>query len=418
MADDAAGGGLLHRRNLLSLGLISAGAATAGAARAADPIGAGAAPWVTKPGTPVSGYGSPSHWRQDVKRTYALSPISPGTGGSRTPIQLLEGSITPSGLHFERHHNGVPDIDPTQHQLLVHGMVRQPLVFTLESLLRYPMESRVRFIECAGNSGAQSRDATPTQTTAGDLNGLIANSEWTGVKLSTLLDEAGVDRGAAWVIAEGTDAVGMSRSIPLSKCMDDAMIALFQNGETIRPEQGFPMRLLVPGYQGNANVKWLRRLKVVASPAHTRDETSRYSELMPDGRAREFMLVMGVKSVITKPSFGLNLKGPGFYEISGLAWSGAGRIRRVEVSADGGRSWADAALSEPVLSKAVVRFRSPWRWEGGPATLMSRAHDDTGAVQPTRAAWVAQYSPGQGYHFNAIQAWAVSPDGKIANVFA
>ena len=177
------------------------------------------------------------------------------------------------------------------------------------------------------------------------------------------------------------------------------------------------MRLLLPGFQGNANVKWLRRIKVIPGPAHTKDETSRYSELMPDGRARQFMLTMGVKSVITRPSFGLTMKGPGFYEISGLAWSGDGRIHRVEVSVDGGKSWADAELAEPVLSKAVVRFRAPWMWDGGPATILSRAQDHTGAVQPTRAEWIAQYAPGQGYHFNAIQAWGVSPDGKVANVY-
>jgi sulfane dehydrogenase subunit SoxC len=423
MADEAAGGGLLHRRTLLQLGVAGAGVAAAGSANAAQrrasaPKTPPPPPDPMKvPGTPTTGYGSPSHWRADVKRTFAISPTAPGTGGSRTPLQALEGAITPSGLHFERHHNGVPDIDPARHQLLIHGLVRQPLVFTLENLMRYPLTSRVRFIECAGNSGVFNRPE-PVQDTAGTLNGLIACSEWTGVKLSTLLDEAGLAPGAAWVIAEGGDAAGMSRSVPLSKCMDDAMVALYQNGEAIRPEQGFPMRLLLPGYQGNTNVKWLHRLKVTAGPAHTKDETSRYSELMPDGKARQFMLTMAVKSCITRPSFGLDLKGPGFYEISGLAWSGDGRITRVEVSADGGKSWADAALAEPVLSKAVVRFRAPWQWDGGPTVLMSRAYDETGAVQPRRADWLAQYAPGQGYHFNAVQAWAVGQDGKIANVYA
>jgi len=417
MAEEAAGGGLLHRRNLLRLGAATAAAgATAGAAKAQS-VGSGSPTWMTHPGATISGYGAPTHWRDAVKRIGVPNPSAPGTGGSRTPIHMLEGAITPSGLHFERHHNGVPDIDPARHELLIHGLVRQPLIFTLDTLMRYPMQSRVRFIECAGNSGVLNRPE-PAQVTAGDINGLIANSEWTGIKLSTLLDEAGVAPGAAWVIAEGADAAGMSRSIPLGRCMDDAMIALYQNGEAIRPEQGFPMRLLVPGIQGNANVKWLRRLKVTAVPANTKDETSRYSELMPDGHARQFMLTMGVKSVITRPSFGLTLNGPGFYEISGLAWSGDGRIHRVEVSVDGGKSWADAELAEPVLSKAVVRFRAPWMWDGGPATLLSRAQDHTGAVQPTRAEWLAQYAPGQGYHFNAIQAWGVSPDGKVANVYA
>ena len=194
---------------------------------------------------------------------------------------LLEGTITPAGLHFERHHNGVPDIDPGQHELFIHGMVKRPLAFSLDALMRYPMETHIRFVECAGNSGAFSQPQ-PQQMTAGELNGLLSCSEWTGVRLSTLLAEAGVTKEAKWVIAEGADAAAMSRSIPLEKCMDDAMIALYQNGEAIRPEQGFPMRLLLPGFEGNMNVKWLRRLNVTDAPVDARDETSHYTELMPE----------------------------------------------------------------------------------------------------------------------------------------
>jgi sulfane dehydrogenase subunit SoxC len=199
--------------------------------------------------------------------------------------------------------------------------------------------------------------------------------------------------------------------------MDDAMIALYQNGEPIRPEQGFPMRLLLPGFEGNTNVKWLRRLKAMDGPMYTRDETSRYTELQPDGKAREFMLQMEPKSVILKPSFGINMQGPGYYEISGVAWSGLGRVKRVDVSADGGRSWAEAALAEPVVTKALTRFRLPWLWNGGPAVLMSRTTDEKGFVQPTHAQWVAQYAPRQNFHFNAIQSWDVAADGKVSNVY-
>ena len=265
---------------------------------------------MTKPGSGFTAYGMPSHWRDNIKRIL-VNNAPPGrevTGSSRTPLQLLEGAITPAGLHYVRIHNGVPDIDPNQHTLVIYGMVKQPLTFTVDSLMRYPMQSEIRFMECAGNSGGMNAPAAPQQT-AGDIHGLLSGSEWTGVKLSTLLDEAGLDSKASWILAEGADGAGMSRSVPVWKALDDAMIALYQNGEPIRPEQGFPMRLLLPGFEGNTNVKWLRRLKVMDTPMYTRDETSRYTELMPDGKAREFMLQMEPKSVILKPSFGVNMQG-------------------------------------------------------------------------------------------------------------
>jgi len=414
-----AGNGLLNRRALLRGALFSAGMAAAGVnvAKAEDSVGADAPEWMKTPGRPFSGYGTPSKWQEKVQRIFTLAPGRAGTGVSRTPLHLLEGTITPAGLHFERHHNGVPDIDPAKHELFIHGMVKQPLAFSLESLLRYPMETHIHFVECAGNSGAFSAPQAQ-QITAGELNGLLSCSEWTGVRLSTLLAEAGVAKDAKWVIAEGGDAAAMSRSIPLEKCMDDAMIALFQNGEAIRPEQGFPMRLLLPGFEGNMNVKWLRRLNLTDAPVDARDETSHYTELMPGGKARQFMFLMGAKSAIVKPSLGMTMKGPGLYEISGLAWSGAGRISKVEVSADGGKTWGTAALTDPVLSKALTRFRMPWHWDGRPSTLMSRATDEKGGGQPTRARWIAQYAPGQGYHFNGIQSWSVEADGTVKNVYA
>lgn len=419
--EQVAGNGLLHRRVFLQSGAALAGAAAAlGAGTAeAQTIGAGSPPWMLKQGGPFTPYGVPSHWRNNITRivTQNAPPGREVTGSSRTPIQMLEGTITPAGLHYERHHNGVPDIDPDKHELMIHGMVRQPLVFNLNSLLRYPMETRVHFVECAGNSGGIAGAAEPQQANAGVLHGLLSCSEWTGVKLSVLLQEAGMDPKATWILAEGADPVGMSRSFPVWKANDDAMIALYQNGEPIRPEQGFPMRVLLPGFQGNTNVKWVRRLKVMDSPMNTRDETSRYSELMPDGKARQFMLQFEPKSLILKPSFGMTMSGPGYYEISGVAWSGTGRVRRVDVSADGGKTWAEAALTGPVQPKALTRFRLPWMWNGQPATLISRTTDEKGLVQPGRTQWLAQYAPRQNFHYNAMQAWGIAPDGKVSHVY-
>lgn len=411
--EHGAGGGLLRRRALLVAGAASVGGLVAGTVPAA---GQRSSASMLEPGAPLSGYGARARSSETIQRIVPDLPF-PGTGSSRTPLHALEGTITPNDLHFERHHNGIPDIDPAMHELLIHGLVRQPLLFRYEDLLRYPRESRILFIECSGNSGTIGA-AKPVQATAGQLNGLISSAEWTGVRLSTLLDEAGIAPEARWVQAEGADAAGMTRSIPLSICLDDAMIALFQNGEPLRPAQGFPMRLLLPGIEGNASIKWLRRLRVMAVPAFSREETSKYTDLRADGKAELFSLRMGVKSIILRPSFGLDLPGAGQHEISGLAWSGRGRISKVEVSNDGGSSWADASLGEPVLPKALTRFRLPWRWDGAPAILMSRATDETGAVQPQRAEWLEKYGPGQGYHSNAIQCWGVDARGTIAHVYA
>lgn len=409
---------LLNRRAVLRGALFSAGAAAAGVeiARAEDSIGANAPEWMKTSGRPLSPYGTPSKWQEKVQRIYTIAPGRAGTGSSRTPWHLLEGTITPAGLHFERHHNGVPDIDPARHELLIHGMVKRPLGFSVASLQRYPMETHIRFVECSGNSGILNAPQ-PAQLTAGELNGLLSGSEWTGVRLSTLLGEAGVAPGAKWVVAEGADAAAMSRSIPLEKCLDDAVIALYQNGEAIRPEQGYPMRLLVPGFEGNMNVKWLRRLYITDEPMNARDETSHYTELMLGGKARQFMFAQGAKSVILKPSLGMNLRGPGLYEISGLAWSGAGRVAKVEVSIDSGKNWTIVPLVEPILPKALTRFRLPWQWQGAATTLISRTTDETGGTQPARSAWVAQFAPGQQYHFNGIQAWSVEADGTVKHVY-
>jgi len=416
-----AGGGLLHRRELLVGGAFAAGAFSLrpGLAEAGS-VGAAQPPSMRKPGAPFRGYGQPSRFEKSVKRGIIkiYGDLAPGAGVSTTPLQSLNGTITPNGLHFNRSHNGVPDIDPKSHYLLIHGLVKRPLKFDMNALLRYATTSRICFLECSGNSFFNSNlFPEPKQLPVGMLHGLVSAAEWTGIPLATLLDEAGVKPEARWVLAEGADAAAMSRSVPIEKCLDDAMIALHQNGERIRPEQGYPMRLLVPGFEGNLSVKWLRRIKLTTEPTQTKDETSKYTELMPGGKARQFTYPMGVKSVITRPATGLAMQGPGFYEVSGLAWTGHGRVARVEVSADGGASWADAALSEPNLPLALVRFRLPWQWDGSPVVLMSRATDEKGNVQPLRAAWSAQYAAGQLYHCNAIQSWNIAANGEIKNVY-
>lgn len=416
--EQVAGNGLLHRRVFLAGGAAALGAAWL-AARPAQAAPPDVPASMKVPGAPGSGYGARSRHESVQRLTYG-TPGTPGAGGSRTPLEHLEGIVTPSSLHFERHHNGVPDIDAAEHRLMIHGLVARPLLFDAAALSRYPLVSRIHFVECSGNSAALNGAQAPTGAagTAGALHGLISCSEWTGVPLSILLDEAGVRPEGRWILAEGADAAGMSRSVPIGKALDDALIALYQNGERIRPEQGYPMRLLLPGWEGNMNVKWLRRLKVTAEPTMTKDETSKYTDILPNGKALMFTFPMEAKSVITSPSGGLAMQSPGLYQISGLAWSGAGKIRRVEVSADGGATWGEAALTEPVLPKAFTRFRMAWRWNGGPAVLQSRAIDEHGTVQPTRAALLDERGAPFRYHYNAIQSWAVSAAGEVANVYA
>jgi sulfane dehydrogenase subunit SoxC len=413
-AEAVAGNGLLDRRYLLGAAVGGAAAMISRPAAAKGELAV--EPWMQEIGSSFVGYGQPSKYEAKVVRVVNTAPGTTGTGISRTPLHLLNGTITPNGLHFERHHSGIREIDPALHRVLIHGLVKRPLVVTLEALDRYPMESRIAFIECGGNSGAlYQKDPAPLGVQA--LHGLVSGAEWTGVRLATLLDEAGVDPKAGWILAEGADASGMSRSVPLAKAMDDAMLALYQNGERLRPSNGYPARLLLPGYEGNMNVKWLRRIKVTDGPVMTKDETSKYTISLPTGKALQFVFPMEGKSVITHPSPGLAMQGPGLYEISGLAWSGYGRITKVEVSADGGKSWAAAALQEPVLPKALTRFRMAWRWNGGPAILQSRATDESGYVQPTRDQLIAARGTRTIYHFNGIAAWAVRDNGEVAHVY-
>jgi sulfane dehydrogenase subunit SoxC len=416
--DHVAGNGLLHRRHLLGLGLAGIGAMAVGSAQAADVSMISMPQWSKAPGPGPSEYGAPSQFAANIKRlSGAPNAMSPGTGASRTPLHLLRGTITPNSLHFERHHSGIPAIDPAGHSLVIHGLVRQPLSFSYEDLLAYPMVSRIYFLECSGNSGANTV-ATPSDSNAGALHGLLSCAEWTGVRLSALLEQAGVTETARWITVTGADAASMGRSIPLSKALDDVIIALYQNGEPIRPEQGYPMRLFVPGWEGNVSVKWLTQIKVTEAPAHFRDETSKYTDLLPDGKSLQFSFPMGVKSVITSPSGQMQLLRQGIHEITGLAWSGHGAIRRVEISADGGRSWADAHIEPGQQSLALARFRLPWLWSGAPAILQSRATDSNNNVQPTREVWLAGYNAANRYHFNGIQSWSVSVQGEVKNVYA
>jgi sulfane dehydrogenase subunit SoxC len=358
------------------------------------------------PGSPARAYGERSPFESASR--------SAGGSHSLTPLQDLHGIVTPSSLHFERHHNGVPAIEPSRHRVLVHGLVARPLFFTVEDLRRFRSVSRLAFIECAGNS----RDGwgTPNDRTVQDIHGLTSTSEWTGVKLATLLDAAGLKPGASWMLAEGADAAALTRSVPLTEeVLSDAIVCYAQNGEALRPEQGYPVRLLLPGFEGNINIKWLRRLKVGSAPYMTRWETAKYTDLMPDGTAYQFSLVMEAKSVITNPSGRQQIQ-PGFQEIRGLAWSGRGRIVSVEVTTDGGHSWHRAELQEPVLSKCHTRFRLPWTWSGQETILQSRCVDQTGYRQPSRDALIKVRGTHSSYHYNGIQSWKIGRDGRVSNL--
>jgi sulfane dehydrogenase subunit SoxC len=408
-----------QRRGLLTGGAALAGGLLAnGRSASADTSAPSAIPdWTKTQGAPVDSppYGVPSPFEKSIVRRPRDNAkfLFPTAANSVTPLQDLQGIITPSGLHYERHHAGVPAIDPGQHRLLIHGLVERPLILSMEDITRYPSVSRLHFLECSGNTIGWTN--AKKEWTAQDSHGLLSCSEWTGVPLSTVLAEVGVKPRAKWVLAEGADAAAVTRSIPIEKALDDAILAYAQNGERLRPEQGYPLRLFLPGFEGNMSVKWLRRLKLGDQPYFTREETSKYTGLLPDGKAVSFNFIMEVKSVITQPSGGQQLREPGFHEISGLAWSGQGRVRRVDVSTDGGATWREARLQEPVLTKCLTRFRLPWTWDGGPALLQSRATDEFGNVQPTHDALVAKRGTNFYYHYNGIQTWRIEASGALFN---
>ena len=419
---------VLGRREFLEKFMIMGGTLpmVAGASWAQDVKGAEQAlasptlpTWMKTPGGGTLDYGYVSQFEKHIVRTKA--PDTPQTqlfSVWHSPIENQPGIITPNGLHFTVNHNGVPEINPEQHSLKIHGLVDRPIKIDMQTLLRYPMVSPIHFLECAGNTAANAVSLSAMDLSVQDLSGQVSGAQYTGVPLKYLLKEAGVKASGKWVIAEGADGGSHSRSIPISKLMDDAFIALYQNGERLRAEQGYPMRLFVPGWEGNANVKWLHRLEVSDQPAFSKDESGLYSDILASGKIKRFSFHMGVKSVITRPSGTMQLpEQKGFYEISGLAWSGHGKIKKVEVSIDEGKNWQLAQLHGPVLSKSLTRFSVPWQWDGGECVILSRATDEQGNVQPTRSQWRSQYASYSFNHFNAIQAWAVNKSGKVENYY-
>ena len=375
------------------------------------------APWSQSmgPGVVDRPYGTPAATEVGVIRRN-VPWLTAGTelSISFTPLQDLHGIITPNGLFFERYHSGRPDVEPDKHRLMIYGLVERPLLLTMNDILRFPAVSRIHFIECPANGGMEWRAAQLNSLQF--THGMIGCAEWTGVKLSTLLEEVGLRKEAKWLMVEGADGAHMNRSLPLEKCLDDCLVVYAQNGEALRPEQGYPLRLVVPGWEGNVSVKWLRRIKVGDKPWYSREETSKYTDLMPDGTSRGFTWVLDAKSVITFPCPEKPLKGPGLYEIRGLAWSGSGKVKRVDVSVDGGVNWQATELKEPVLSKALTRFSLPWRWDGRPVLLESRAIDETGYVQPTIEQLRKIRGVNSVYHNNSIQTWQVKPDGSVFDV--
>lgn len=374
-------------------------------------------------------YGKPSKFEGDILRRN-VEWLTPDTIASISfsPIQDLHGIITPGGLHFERYHGGCPDVDPNQHLLVIHGKVKNPLKLTREDLRRFPQHTGIHFLECPANGGMEWKGVQMDSIQF--THGMLSCSEWTGVKLTTLMEAAGVDPDATWMLAEGGDASAMTRSLPLPGAKDqygqeipdgmemlkDAMVVYAQNGEPLRPEQGHPIRLMIPGMEANVSVKWLRRLKFGDAPWVHREENSRYTDLMPDGKARQFSFYQEANSVITYPCPDKRVKQHGFQEIRGLAWSGRGKITHVDVSVDGGKNWREAKLMDPVLPKALTRFTIPWEWNGEESLLVSRAVDETGYVQPTLKQLRDARGTNNIYHKNSQQVWRVMPDGEVKNV--
>jgi sulfane dehydrogenase subunit SoxC len=358
-------------------------------------------------GPPTSALGARSPFEAPAR-----APVGVITGSSFTPLQNLTGTVTPADLVFERHHAGVALIDPARYELMVHGLVDRPTIFSLDDLRRFPSVSRTYFLECSGN-GRAAYKAPKKELTAQAIDGLTSNGEWTGVPVAILLQEVGVKRGATWIHAEGGDASKLSRSVPMEKALGDAMIAYAYNGEPLRPSFGYPARLLLPGWEGNANIKWVRRIELADGPGMFRDETAKYTDPLANGTARQFSFVLDAKSIITTPTYPARVTPNVWSQVSGIAWSGRGKVARVDVSIDGGKSWVVANLQGPVLELAHTRFTVPWKWDGKPTVLMSRATDETGNVQPTYAEFRAKRGAGTDYHYNYIRRWVVESDGQV-----
>ncbi|HEY8337049.1 MAG TPA: sulfite dehydrogenase [Tardiphaga sp.] len=423
MSDKPSADFLNRRRFLGAAGLAGASVAlssvqgAAGEAGKPDPLITHVQDWNRYLGDGVQSrpYGSPSKFEKDVvRRDVSWLTASPESSVNFTPLHQLDGIITPSGVCFERHHGGIAEINPADHRLMINGLVDKPLVFTMEDIKRMPRVNKVHFLECAANSGMEWRGAqlNGCQFT----HGMIHNLMYTGVPLKVLLDEAGLKPNVKWLMLEGADASGMNRSLPIEKALDDVLIAFAMNGEALRPEQGYPLRAVIPGWQGNLWVKWLRRIEAGDQPWQTREETSKYTDLMPDGRSRKHTFVMDAKSVVTNPSPQAPLKHKGRNVLSGIAWSGRGTIKRVDVTLDGGRNWQAARIDGPVLDKSMTRFYVDLDWNGQEMMIQSRAMDSTGYVQPTKDELRKVRGVNSIYHNNGIQTWLVRASGETENV--
>jgi len=407
------------RRNFLKGSLAAGGALAATPALAAgDPAILEVQPWANQlgAGVDVAPYGMPSKYEAHVRRRdVPWLTADPVSSVNFTPLHELDGVITPNGLCFERHHGGTAEIDPAKYRLMINGLVEKELVFTLQDLKRFPRQNRAYFLECAANSGMEWRGAqlNGCQFT----HGMIHNVIYTGVPLRTILEQAGVKTNGKWILPEGADASAMTRSIPIEKALDDCLVAFAMNGEALRPEQGYPVRLVVPGWEGNMWVKWLRRIEVGDMPWHHREETSKYTDLLENGKARRFTWEMDAKSVITNPSPQAPIThGKGHTVITGVAWSGRGTIKEVHVTTDGGRNWRQARIDGPSWDKSMHRFYYEFDWDGSPLLLQSRAVDSTGYVQPTKNELRAVRGENSIYHNNGIQTWYVNAKGEAENV--
>jgi sulfane dehydrogenase subunit SoxC len=423
MSDNISAEFLNRRRFLSAAGLAGAGAAMAsmpalaGEGAKPDPMITEVQDWERYLGDGVDKrpYGVPSKFEKDViRRDVSWLTASPESSVNFTPLHELDGIITPSGLCFERHHGGVAEINPADHRLMINGLVERPLVFTMDDIKRIPRVNRIHFLECAANSGMEWRGAqlNGCQFT----HGMVHNVMYTGVPLKVILEEAGLKPNVKWLMLEGADSAGMNRSLPIEKALDDVLIAFAMNGEALRPEQGYPLRAVIPGWEGNLWVKWLRRIEAGDKPWATREETSKYTDLLADGRARKHTFIMDAKSVVTNPSPQAPLKFKGRNVLSGFAWSGRGTVKRVDVTIDGGRNWQTARIDGPVLDKSLVRFYVDFDWDGREMMIQSRAMDSAGYVQPTKAELRKVRGVNSIYHNNGIQTWLVHKSGETENV--
>ena len=409
------------RRAFLSgAAAVGAGVVTSSAARAqtADPLIVEPQDWAQSFGDGVDAtpYGLPIEYEGDViRRNVEWLTADTVSSINFTPIHALDGTITPQGCAFERHHSGAIDLKKRDYRLMINGLVDTPLVFTYEDLERFPRENHVYFCECAANTGMEWAGAQLNG--AQFTHGMIHNMEYTGVPLRLLLQEAGYDTAGKWVFVEGADASSNGRSIPMEKALDDVLVAFKANGEALRKEHGYPVRLVVPGWEGNMWVKWIRRIEVTNEPVESREETSKYTDTLEDGTSRKWTWAMDAKSVVTSPSPQAPIThGKGPLVITGLAWSGNGAITRVDVSRDGGKTWETARLAKPGEKMALTRFYLDVDWDGSEMLLQSRAMDETGYVQPTKAQLREVRGLNSIYHNNCIQTWWVRENGEAENV--